>query len=424
MRSQSRPASTKIPVGPVKPYQVREDLLSWMSNQFERFGDIYKASILGNDVYVIRDPRYAMHVLVRNWQNYNKGQIIKRIAFLLGNGLMVSEGELWRRQRRMIQPAFQHSTISALAQPIASVNFSLLGKWREAAENNTTVNVTQDVSRMVLDVVLKFIFGDGDDYHHVAPHFAVLSQHRTRNMQFAHAFRRLGTPITEVIVRRRARQPRLTDTLGLLMAARDRETDRPMTERQLVNEILTLVVAGHETTASSLAWTWYLLSQYGDADQKLFDELDGLWAEELPSVDDLRRFAYTRQIIEETLRLFPAGWLMTRRARNDDHLGKYFVPAGTEIYVSPYFIQRHPGLWPDPDRFDPNRFTLGYSAQCHPLAMLPFSAGPRNCIGEFLARLEMQMHLMIIAKHLRLRLVSTEPSSLMLASTCAANMIS
>lgn len=185
-----------------------------------------------------------------------------------------------------------------------------------------------------------------------------------------------------------------------------------MSGRQLVYEILTLVVAGHETTASSLAWTWHLLSQRADVDQKLFEELEALRVHQLPTANELSKFTYLRQVIEEALRLFPAGWLITRRARADDRLGDYFVPAGTEIYVSPYFIQRHPDLWSDPDRFDPDRFATGRSRQSHGLAMLPFSAGPRNCIGEFFARLEMQMHLIIVARHLRLHLVSTKATEL------------
>lgn len=205
--SPSRLASRKIPSGPDKPYEASQDLLLWMSDQFKKFGDVYKASILGSDVCVIRDPEYAQHVLVHNWRNYSKGQVIKRVAFLLGNGLMVSEGELWRHQRRMIQPAFQKSSLGAWMRLITLANFALLEKWREAAETKKTVDVTQDVSRMVLDVLLKFIFGDGDDYRQVAPHFAVLSQDPTRNMLFARHFRAVGKQIAEVIVRRRARHP-------------------------------------------------------------------------------------------------------------------------------------------------------------------------------------------------------------------------
>ena len=175
---------------------------------------------------------------------------------------------------------------------------------------------------------------------------------------------------------------------------------------------MTLVIAGHETTASVLNWTWYLLSQCPHAQQKLGAELDGLPDHSLPSVSDLPKFTYTRQVIEESMRLYPPGWLLTRRAVGDDYLGDYFVPAGTELYISPFLIQRSPSLWDDPDRFDPDRFAREASDRRHPLAMVAFSAGPRNCIGEFLARIEMQMHLMIVAHRLSMQYSEDSPPAL------------
>ena len=159
-------------------------------------------------------------------------------------------------------------------------------------------------------------------------------------------------------------------------------------------------------------WAWYLLSQHPHIEDKMSQELASVPVGDVPSLDDLPRFTYTRQVLEETLRLYPAGWLMTRRALRDDQFGEYFVPAGTEIYIPPYFIQRHPALWRDPDQFDPDRFDPAQPQDRHPLALLPFSAGPRNCIGELLARVEMQIHLMTIAKRLRLRYDDKTPPEL------------
>jgi cytochrome P450 len=161
-----------------------------------------------------------------------------------------------------------------------------------------------------------------------------------------------------------------------------------------------------------LNWAWYLLSQHPEVEQKLSNELGSLPASGFPGVGELPKFAYTRQVIDEALRLYPAVWLISRRALKDDRLGDYLVPAGTEVYISPYFIQRRPDLWEAPDRFDPDRFDPAYSQDRHPLALLAFSAGPRNCIGEFLSRLEMQIHLMTIAKRLRLRYVEKTPPEL------------
>jgi cytochrome P450 len=278
-------------------------------------------------------------------------------------------------------------------------------KWEQAAHRKVSVDVTRDVSGMVLEVMLISIFGAAD-YEQVAPHFNILSEESARNLEFAKAFRSLEKIILKLAAQRRKEKIAATDILGMLMEARDHKSGRAMSDRQLVNEIKTLIVAGHETTTSTLSWTWYLLSQHPEVEEKLSSELSNLLSD-FPKLDDLPKFLYTRRVIDETLRLYPAGWLLTRKALKDDQLGDYFVPAGTEIYVSPYFIQRHPDLWQDPDRFNPDRFGYDSSQDRHPLAMLPFSAGPRNCIGEVFARVEMQIHLMTIASQLRLRLSET-----------------
>ena len=394
-----------IPPGPEEKYRSSEDLLNWMGCQFSKFGDTYKAVVYGASMYATRDVEFAHHVLVENWQNYVKGQGIKRVALLLGNGLMVSKGEVWKRQRRMIQPAFSPESVGASTKVITEVNIELLKKWQLAAQRGDSVNVTRDVSGMALEVVLRFIFGD--DYQRVGCHFEILSHEPARNMEFASSFRALSKNILQVIDRRRKAAAAPRDVLSMLMQARDPQDGKFMPDSQLIDEILTLVVAGHETTASTLNWAWYLISQHPKVEEELSSELES--RAECYEFVDLPKFSYTRQVIEETMRLYPAGWLMTRRALHDDRLGEYYVPAGTEIYIPPYYIQRHPKLWDEPDHFNPDRFSHENSRQRHRLATIPFSAGPRNCIGALFARVEMQIHLMTIAKHLRLRYIQSGP---------------
>jgi cytochrome P450 len=398
----------RIPPGPQENYRAKEDLLEWMSRQFEIYGDIYKASIAGFNAYVTRNVDFAHHVLVENWQNYVKGQNIERVALLLGDGLMVSEGELWKRQRRMIQPAFNQESIAGLFKVIVAVNSGLLQKWQSAAQRNESVNVTHDVSGMALEVVLRFIFGE--DYQEASSHFEILSVEQTRDMAFARSFRALGKVILQIINRKRKDSTPAADALGIMMQARDPQSGQLMPDRQIIDETLTLIVAGHETTASTLNWNWYLISQHPEVEQKLANELESL----TPSFafDDLPKFSYARQIIEETMRLYPAGWSVSRKALGDDWLGDYFVPAGAELYLPPYFIQRHPDLWEEPERFNPDRFRPENSKHRHRMATIPFSAGPRNCIGAHFARIEMQIHLMIIARCLRLEYVASRPVEL------------
>jgi cytochrome P450 len=251
----------------------------------------------------------------------------------------------------------------------------------------------------------------GVDYEHVRPHFSILTDESARNLQFAEEFRSLGKIVSRVAAERRKKNIKSTDMLGMLMEARDRDSGQITPDRQLVNENMTLIVAGHETTASTLNWVWYLLSQHPEVEAKLWMELNDVHASELPDLND-GRFTYTRHILDEALRLYPPGWLMTRRALKDDHLGDYFVPAGTEIYISTYHIQRHPEFWEAADCFRPDRFGPDFSQERRSPTMLPFSVGPRNCIGEIFARLEMQIHLTTIAKQLRLGYDEKKPPEL------------
>jgi cytochrome P450 len=263
---------------------------------------------------------------------------------------------------------------------------------------------------MVAESVLMAIFGD--DYEHVRAHFSILTDEPVRNLQFAGEFRSSGKIVSRVAAERRQKIVIAPDILGMVMEARDRDSGQMMSDRQLVNEIMTLIVAGHETTASTLNWVWYLLSQHPEAEEQLWRELDNVDPSELLDLNDLGRFTYTRHVIEEALRLYPPGWLMTRKALKDDHLGGYFVPAGTEVYISIYHIQRRPELWEAADCFRPDRFGPDFLQERHPPTMLPFSVGPRNCIGEIFARLEMQIHLMMIAKQLRLGYGGGKPPEL------------
>jgi enediyne biosynthesis protein E7 len=400
-------ANARAPPGPGEPYSPTQDLLGWMLANFERYGDIYKTSVHGSDVYVINSPELAEQVLLRNWENFPRaGPVNKRIALSLGNGLMSSNGSLWVKQRRMLQPAFTHEAVGAHFTTFVKLTVVLRERWKRAAEQGVSVDVTQDVSTGVLDVMLLVIFGE--DYPKVAQHFRVIGG-QSRGLEFASRCSLLKKIIIEIAVSRRGQGRDTPDLLGMMLRARDRDVGQPMSDAQLANEALTLVVAGHETTASVLNWVWYLLARHPDVEARLVSELNGLTDAAELRFEDLPRFIYTRQVLEEALRSYPPGWLMARRAIRSDRLGGYLVPAGTEIYISPYLLQRHPRLWRDPDRFDPARFA-SESAGRPRLSMCPFSAGPRNCIGEFFARVEMQTHVMLIAKQLQLRYDSLEPA--------------
>src|SRR5205085_9104817 len=284
----------RFPAGPAEPFHGGQELFEWMAEQFSRFGNIYRASIYGDDAYVITDPGYARHVLLRNWQNYARGLHVKRIAFLMGKGLIVSEGEFWKRQRRMMQPAFHQRAINALADVMIQANAKLLDKWELAARNAHGINVTEDVSHMILEVVLRSLFGA--DYDQIAPHFKLVADVPERDLAFARAFQSLGRVILEVIAQRRDGGIVSMDILGMLMHAKDRDTGTGMSDRQVVNEIMTLIVAGHETTASTLNWAWYLLTQHPAAQEKLATQVASVLPGDFPSTEDLQRLPYAEQV--------------------------------------------------------------------------------------------------------------------------------
>ncbi len=390
----------RIPPGPPEPYRATEDLFAWMNDNFARYGDIYKATIYGGPVYVVSAPEYCERILRRNWQNYlRKGVVVKRIALLLGNSLIASNGDFWASQRRMIQPAFTKGAVTGLGDLIARVNLELLAQWKEAARSRQTVNVTRDVSLMVLKFTLSFLFGE--DYEITAPHCRIFTEESARNLEFAHFLRPLGQFIIQIVERRRREGVQAGDALARLMEGRDRDSGAPMSDDQIAREAMTIIVAGHETTASLLNWMWLLLARNPEVQQRLGAELDAAPWGASPPIEHLPRYAYARQIIDEALRVYPPLWLMTRKAVQDDQLGEFFVPAGTEIYLSPYLIQRNPQYWELPERFDPDRMRVE-KGQRPELAMCPFGAGPRNCIGEYLALVESQMHLMLFARELRM----------------------
>lgn len=384
------------PIAPNFTSSSQYDLLVWMERYHRELGSIFRSRAYGASVFVITEPQHVEHVLRRNWQNYRRGRQIKRFRMLMGRGLVVSEGELWKQQRRMMQPAFHEQTIYRLTELIEQENGKLLNRWLAAAQRAQAVNVTRETSVTILDIVLKIIFGS--DYDRVVTPFSILSEEVERTLHFAQEFRALGQRVRIVLARRRHDHDNADDMLGMLMRARDRDTGEGMSDSQIVDEVLTLLVAGHETTASTLNWLWYLLSQHLEVAAKLYAEV---------STTELGQLTYARWIIEETMRMYPALWFFTRQAIDQDVLGEYVVPARTEIFISPYVIQRRDDLWPEPDQFIPERFDPAMVR--HPMAFIPFSAGPRNCIGEHLARWEMLIHLSMIARKLRLRYLGDQP---------------
>lgn len=397
-----------MPPGPSTPcdLEIGDDKLARLESLWQQYGDCFRVPAASRvaDTWVITGPDWIRRVLVSNHRNYSKGVGIERVRVLLGNGLMASEDGRWRRQRRLMQPAF-HKAALAHYFPVYHRQAQLLaGRWRHAAREGQVVNVTEAVSETTLAAVLEALFSEDlpgfcDEQGRLP--FQLVSEDRQRDLQFAVRFRALGATIREVAEARRRERRYPPDLLSHCLLARERDGAAPMSDKQLVDEVLTLIVAGHETTAASLNWVWYLLATHPEQCGELCGSVSQYAVDSVPGWETLQRWQPVEEVIKEALRLYPPGWLYTRRALQDDCFGDYRMPAGTDVFICSWLLHRHPGYWDEPEVFRPQRFSPDREAHRHRYAWLPFSAGPRHCIGETFAMAEMMIHLAVIVAQLR-----------------------
>jgi enediyne biosynthesis protein E7 len=409
-----------LPPGPTEGFDLggSEESLALMRECFTRYGDIYRIFAPSRGVYnyVINHPRDIKTVLLSNHRNYTKGEGMDRVKILLGNGIMTSEGEFWRRQRRMMQPSFHRRVLDRFSRLIYDVNEKFADRWAAKAAQGEAINLTDDVSELTLEIVLHSIFST--DLERLEREtggnpFELVAKETNRDLKFAFRFRSLAKLVSELIERRRGEpDEERFDFLEMLIDARDRENDAPMTNKEMIDEVMTLIVAGHETTASALTWTWYLASQHPETVAALEAESDAVSADLPLGLDAAESLSYTHKVIQEALRLYPPGWLFTRRTIAADELGGFPIGPRTDVFICPYLLHRHPEFWPDPETFNPERFAGADAGERHKFAYIPFSVGPRHCIGENLALFEMLGHMRAMTRRFRLTRASNEPIEL------------
>jgi cytochrome P450 len=400
---------------------------------YQRYGNVVAIRFLIWPTYMIFHPRDVKHVLQENHRNYSKDTyLIRFLRPLLGRGLFSNDGQSWLHQRRLMQPAFHRKQLATFGRLMTGATGSMLERWQHTA-GNQTLDVAEEMVRLTLQIVSQALFSidlsDETDtvgqaftalmvpfmdyiYHPVPP----LGFPTKRNRRIQHFIRTLDRVVQEIITEHRRLGAGKDDLLSTLLEARDEETGEQMNDRQVRDEVMTLLLAGHETTSNALSWTWYLLSQHPDAERCLHAELEQVLGGRTPTVEDLPRLTYTRMVLDETLRLYPPAVGFNRKALADDEVGGYVVPANTLIWLSPYITHRHPDFWENPDVFDPERFSPERSAGRPHFAHYPFGGGPRLCIGNHFAMMEAQLVLATIAQRYRLRLVpnhQVEPQALL-----------
>jgi enediyne biosynthesis protein E7 len=408
-QTESATSPVATPPEPDFSFNIGEDAdsLERMRELYARFGDIYRVYSPSRRgfVYVINHPDDVKRVLVSNHGNYLKGFGLDRVRMLLGNGIVTSDGELWRTQRYMMQPMFHRRVVTQFAAVIDAANDRLIERWQRYANSGEPVNVTDEMSEVTLDFILRAIFGDDLDRLTQTTGqnpFDLITEDSTRDLAFAARFYRLRKLVSDIITRRRAQPSENPDFIGMLVQARDKASGAPMGERELVDEVMTLIVAGHETAASGLNSVWYLLSQHPQVEAKLHHEIDALGEQKTPGLQISESLVYTRRIINEALRLYPPVWVLSRQSIGPDRLAGFDIPAGAQLLLSPYLVHRHPKFWSEPELFRPERDEPESQGRGSLFARIPFGAGARHCIGESLALYEMSMHLYRVARRFRL----------------------
>ncbi len=406
------------PSGPDQPVTlgIDQETLATLEGLQREFGDMVSMTKPnGRLAYFINDASEVRRILVRRHSKYHKGPGFERVKMLLGNGLIVSDGDCWRRSRTMIQPAFSKKNVHRLLSVMIECCDRRAVHWAELAARGEKLNITEETSDFALELILISIFGEDYENRILTQGdnpFAFLSRDSTRDLSVVMKVRQLRDLLMSIIGARRTRQgDEAFDFLSIYINAVDKQ-GKPFSDAELLDELMTLIVAGFETSANTLNWVWYLTAKHPVVEAKLLEEAQCI----LPNVsalsaDTVNSMQYTQQALEEALRLYPPVWLFTRRSHQDDELDDYDVPPGTDIYLSPFILHRTERYWSDPDTFDPDRFAPK-DKPVKDRPYFPFSLGPRRCVGEYFSFLEMKVHMGLLLPRLHMSLVDDKEPDL------------
>jgi cytochrome P450 len=423
-------AAAILPPGP-KPivpganlFAIRRDPIGFLMKLASEYGDLAYFKLGPQPVFLVNNPDYIRDALVTHNKSFMKGEGLQRAKRLLGEGLLTSEGEFHLRQRRLAQPAFHRQRIAGYARTMVEYAARMRDEWRDGE----TRDVAREMMRLTLAIAGKTLFDAEveDEADEIGAALTTTFEMFNRVMMpFAQVLDRLPLPATKrfqkargrldatiyrIINERRASGEDRGDLLSMLIAARDEEGDGSgMTDEQLRDEAMTIFLAGHETTANALTWTWYLLSQHPEIEARFHAEVDDVLKDGLPSAEDFQRLRYTEMILAESMRMYPPAWTIGRRALGDYSIGGYTIPARSILLMSQYVTHHDPRYFPEPFRFDPERWTPEARESRPKFSYFPFGGGPRVCIGESFAWMEGALVLATMAQKWRLRLAPGHP---------------
>jgi cytochrome P450 len=409
----------------------RRNVLGLLAESRARFGDVVRFRLGPLVLHLAAHPDAIRHVLQDRADRYDKTtRSSAKIRGMTGLGLLTASGETWQRQRRMIQPGFRPVAVAGFVARMVEATEAMLARWQGRAAQGVPFDAASEMMRLTYTIVGRTLFsadvsGDADAVEHA---MEVMLAHTYRRLQrivdiplgvptpanrrFRAARATIDRVVSRILTERRrpekAERTETPDLLSILLRERD-EAGRGMDDEQLRNETITLLLAGHETTANALTWTLYLLAGHPETAERLSAEVDTVLGDREPTAEDLTALPFTERVIREAMRLYPPIWAIERRAIEEDVIGGFRIPAGSTVVVSPWVTHRHPDFWDAPERFDPDRFTPERSAGRPQLAWVPFGAGPRYCVGGHFAMTEALVITALVMRRFRLRLVPGHP---------------
>ncbi|HTB13274.1 MAG TPA: cytochrome P450 [Bryobacteraceae bacterium] len=409
-----------LPILGVLP-QFRKNPPEFLQSLARDYGDLVHYRLGPQDVYLVSNPDWIKDILVTHQTNFTKSRFLERAKVLLGEGLLTSEGEFHRRQRRLVQPAFHRDRLIGYASAMVEYTARTREEWSDGAQ----LDMSREMMRLTLSVVAKTLFSadvttEADNIGAALTQVMILFDMVL--MPFSEWIEKLPLPsirrferardfldktIYGIIAERRASKEDKGDLLSMLLLAQDEDGGAGMSDKQIRDEALTLFLAGHETTANALMWSWYLLSQNPDAAAKFYEEVDRALDGRLPTFDDLPRLKFTEGVFAEAMRLYPPAWVIGRRAKTDYSIAGFSIPARSIFMMSPYVVHRDPRWFPEPNQFNPERWSQPDDRP--KFSYLPFGGGTRVCIGERFAWMEGILLLAAVAQKWRFKLVPGHP---------------
>jgi cytochrome P450 len=412
------------PPGPPGLYGLRnlarfaKGQLTFLRELADRYGDVVEMKVLGSSFFVLSHPEDIEAALVKHARVMLRDEFVVVLERVLGKGLLTSDGDLWKRQRKLMAQAFVPKRIHAYGEAMARVTDQAIRPWRDGQ----TMNLHNEISRVTMEVVADVLFGSGmapEDVRTVSDSMEVVNEYMAnspeailklstkvptrRNLALVHAVKQIDALLYRIIAKRRAAEPR-EDLLGTLLAAQDDDGAR-MSDEQLRDEAVTLFLAGHETTALALAHALYLLSKHPDVERRLAAEIASVLGGRLPTADDVRALPYAERVLKESMRLYPPAWTTGREVGEDVTIGSYTLPKGSQILMSQWIVHRDPRWFPNPEGFDPDRWSPERMKRIPRFAYFPFGGGPRVCIGNHFAMMEATLILAIIVQRFRVELL-------------------